>query len=202
MNARFIRIALQYAGGCVAIVFFVVLLTLVFSFLGTIFCSILAGMMLGAARQSRWQCLPFSFVFPAVIYGLLHYTRAELSPRQGELLAVLCFCAFWVTYFAGAALISFERKTPPGLKGAAEVAAGPAAPEPAVSLTLQELQGQWCWNNGRRNGERSEKVLEIKDDQLALRALGSDGRVRWEAKGAVKLEHSEANGESDVHVCI
>jgi hypothetical protein len=202
MNARFVRIALQYAGGCVVIVFFVVLLTLVFSFLGTIFCSILAGMMLGAARQSRWQCLPFSFVFPAVIYGLLHYTRAELSPRQGELLAVLCFCAFWVTYFAGAALISFERKTPPGLPGAAELPAKPAAPEPATSLTLLELQGQWCWNNGRRNGARNEKVLEIKDDQLALRTLSSDGRVCWEAKGALKLATASANCQGDAHVCI
>src|ERR1035438_8644004 len=58
MNSMPLKSAVQNVGLCSVLVFFVVLLTLVFSFLGTIICAALAGMMMGATRPSRWLSVP------------------------------------------------------------------------------------------------------------------------------------------------
>ena len=51
----------------IALVFFVTLVTFVFSFLGTILAGALVGMMVGFARQWKWQFILVSLVFPAAL---------------------------------------------------------------------------------------------------------------------------------------
>jgi len=74
--------AVQYLLGAAAIAFFVGLLTFIFSFLGTIFCAALVGMMLGAFKDLRWQSVSFSFLLPAVLVAVLRVTRAELTGNR------------------------------------------------------------------------------------------------------------------------
>src|SRR5260370_35897434 len=98
MSLRPIKTAVQYLLGAAAIALFVSLLTFIFSFLGTIFCAALAGMMLGAFKNLRWQSVPFSFLFPAVIVTVLRVSKAELAANQVLVLALSAFGAFWLTY--------------------------------------------------------------------------------------------------------
>ena len=77
-----LKTAAQYAGGLAIATFFVVLLSFVFSFLGTLFCAALAGLMLGALRTHKWQSILISLLFPLVIFTLLKGMKTELQERQ------------------------------------------------------------------------------------------------------------------------
>jgi prepilin signal peptidase PulO-like enzyme (type II secretory pathway) len=212
MSLRPIKIAVQYLLGAAAIAFFVGLLTFIFSFLGTIFCAALAGMMLGAFKSLRWQSVPFSFLFPAVIVAVLRVTRAELAPNQVMVLAVSAFGAFWLTYVAGAFLLAFERKNQPqsvravaslersavpaGLGEAAgsSLALKPAAGlpgtglQPQAELSLGALEGKWLFETPTNNHAHPEKVLEFKKQKLVLRVTEPGGSVSMLAECWVKLD--------------
>jgi hypothetical protein len=210
MSLRPIKIALQYLLGAAAIAFFVGLLTFIFSFLGTIFCAALAGMMLGAFKNLRWQSVPFSFLFPAVIVSVLRVTRAELAPNQVMVLAVCAFGAFWLTYVAGAFLLAFERKNQPvravpsldhstapaGFGGAAgsSLALKPAAGlqvtglQPQVELSLGALEGKWLFETPTNHHAHPEKVLEFNKQKLVLRVTEPGGNVSLMAECRVKLD--------------
>jgi hypothetical protein len=211
MNFRLLKSAVQGAGLFSVLVFFVVLLTLVFSFLGTIVCAALTGMMMGATRPSRWLSVLTALLFPAVIFTVLHVTKAELLERQILLVTLLCFGAFWLTYFAASWLMVFELKqqtpatqprgmpTPPGEQPMLEPAQNPAGvgstaalsalcPEPVVELRLTDLQGEWSCELPAADGRPQRRVIEIKDGKLVLRVLDADGRVCSTACADVKLE--------------
>jgi hypothetical protein len=102
--------ALQHLGGFAVAAFFVFLLSFTFSFLGTIFCAAVGGMMLGAVRGYRWQSIPVSLLFPGVILVLLKGMRTELGDRQVLLVALACFGIFWLTYGVAAALFVVEGR--------------------------------------------------------------------------------------------
>src|SRR6266496_926693 len=124
-----------------ALVLAVALVTLLFSFLGTIACAALVGMMAGATRQWRWQIILVSLVFPGVIAGFMHFTKTNLTSQQNTVLPLVCFGAFWLTYLLTCALAYFEKRESP----AVESAGRPAARMETVSSPLR-------WRFARRHG--------------------------------------------------
>ena len=110
MNAVAIKTAARYLGAWGAIVLCVILLSLLFTFLGTITCAALAGMMLGAFKGAKWFSVSVSLVFPVVIFGMARGAKVELAPQQITLLAALCFGTYWVTYLVSAFVFFCEQK--------------------------------------------------------------------------------------------
>ena len=225
-----LKLAAQYFLGLILVVFFVVLLSFIFSFLGTIFCAALAGMMLGAFRNLRWHAMLASFLFPAVSMGLLRGMRADLPDKQILIVALVCFGVFWLTYLVAATLFVYESKhrtllavemaaKSPGRDlgsqspGRSEIALnGLNVPEPEPRLTMGFLQGEWLCDADQDGGFR-EKVLNIQQEKLTLRVADPDGRVRVLAMAKVRLDELKplqtlvifdgADGcSSDTLVCI
>jgi len=203
MNAKTLRTVSSYVAGWCALVAFVLLLTFIFSFLGTIFCAVLAGMMLGAMKPHRWYSVPISLLFPAAISLVLRAMKAELPDRQINLLSLLCLGAFWLAFSLAAALVSAEQKarTAPGPHPGQPTPAAPphrgmAAPREAVcargGLTLEGLQGTWRRKVATGNGGARERVLEIKGQDLVLKEVDGAGRVHWAAEGFVGLDAAAA----------
>src|SRR6266536_2602288 len=64
-----------------ALVLAVALVTLLFSFLGTIACA-----------------------------GFMHFTKTNLTSQQNTVLPLVCFGAFWLTYLLTCALAYFEKR--------------------------------------------------------------------------------------------
>ena len=204
MNARLVKNAAQYAAICGVLLFFIVLLTMVFSFLGTIVCAALTGMMMGATKPSRWLSVPTSLVFPAVIGTVLEVTKTELAGRQIGLVSFLCLGVFWLTYCMAAWVMVFERHQKascgptPGpapapteanaAAGTALAAAAPALTEAVAGLQLAELQGEWACERCGADGQPRRWVIEINGGKLVLRALDSSGRVCACAQASLKLE--------------
>jgi len=213
MKAKTLRTVSGHVAGWGAIVSFVLLLTFIFSFLGTIFCSVLAGMMLGAMKPHRWHSVPISLLFPAAICLVLRAMKAELADRQINLLSLLCLGAFWLAFFLAAVLVSAEQKgrgapvagpgkpsaqTPPREPGPVAEGAAPdgcmaapleaVCPESADGLTLARLQGTWWWKAASGNGEAHEKVLRIEGHNLVLKEVDGAGQVYWAAQGSVRLD--------------
>lgn len=210
MSLRPIKIAVQYLLGAAAIAFFVSLLTFIFSFLGTIFCAALAGMMLGAFKNLRWQSVPVSFLFPAVIVAVLRATRAELVANQIAVLAACALGAFWLTYVAAAFLLAFEKNPQPTL--AATTLQQPAQgavlrepePEPRgcfpsdgrpalfirpeAELSLGALEGKWLFERRTNHQVCPEKVLEFRDHTMVLSVNEQGGRVSLVAQCRVELD--------------
>jgi hypothetical protein len=200
MRAKPIITVVQYLGGAIMLSFFVALLTFIFSFLGTIFCAALAGMMLGALKKLRWHALAISLLFPLVAFALLRGMRAELPGRQLMFVSVICFATFWLTYVMGATLLSLERRspaagvTPQGHTGSSEstgqttLAVAAAESVPMNLLNLDVLQGTWSCAAAAASGRRGEKTLEIEEEKLVLRITDASGRLRFFGRGNVKLD--------------
>ena len=189
-----IRVAIRYAGRWSAIIFFVVLLTLIFSFLGTIICAVLAGMMMGATKHPRWQAMAIAVVFPAVIFTLLRGSRAELLERQIIELALLCFGAFWATYLVTGFVIWFERKQAAIVTPASEPAAETglvhtgASHEPTLEpLCIEALQGEWVCQPVPSDPPAQQKKLAIEGDKVTLSLIEDNGQTRPVAEGKVRL---------------
>jgi hypothetical protein len=213
MNAKTLKTVSSYVAGWCALVAFVLLLTFIFSFLGTIFCSVLAGMMLGAMKPHRWYSVPISLLFPVAISLILRVMKTELSGLQINLVSLLCLGAFWLAFFLTAVLVSAEQKAqtaPVPRPGPPDPAAAPrerqpvderaspqrwmaapreaVCPESADGLTLARLQGAWWRNAATGNGGVYETVLEIKGRDLVLKEVDGAGQVHWAAEGTVRLE--------------
>ncbi len=188
-----LRAAVRYLAGWSIILFFIVLLTLIFNFLGTIICAVLAGMMLGAGRVAKWHTLVISLFFPACIFGVLRTTKADLLGWQVVMLTILCFSVFWLSYFATAALLFYESKGPAGHAPAVEAK---RLEEPATQaavgsaeqglLTVAALEGSWrC--RARVNGHFQDKVLEIHEHRLSLSVGDAKGRLHVIGQAEVEL---------------
>jgi hypothetical protein len=200
MNSMPLRITGRYLGRLGAIVFFVVLLTVIFSFLGTIICAVLAGMMVGSMKHERWQAIPIAVVFPAVIFTLLQGSKGELVQRQIVLLALLCFGAFWVTYLVTSGIIWLERRQPtPVTVGASGPPALVVESEPGKSgeeppraealgtLSIDSLQGQWVRETAALDDQAQKKRIVIRDNQITLSVVDPGGQARTVARGELKL---------------
>src|SRR6266853_6679234 len=117
MNALAIKTAVRHIAGLATVIFFVVLLTVIFSFLGAFFCAALGGMMLGSVKLPRWQLGALSLAFPGVLFTVLRAGGTELLTKQILLLSVLCLGTFWLTYLVVRAVIWYERKDQPASVG-------------------------------------------------------------------------------------
>jgi hypothetical protein len=193
MTSSRLKALARYVGGWGLLIFFVGLLTSIFSFLGTFICAVLAGAMLGATRPGRGQSLAISLVFPATIFTLLRVSRAALADRQIGVLALLCFGAFWFTYAATWGVMALESKqraantTPSG----ARVARRPSrAGWPGQALTLDVLQGKWLCQMPRLTGQVQEKLMEITGRKLTLRVTDGCGQVSLSSKAVLNLDTS------------
>jgi hypothetical protein len=199
MNATVIRTAGRYLGAWGAIVFGVILLSVIFTFLGTITCAVLVGMMMGAMRGARWFAVLVSLVFPAVILGMVRTTRMELTPQQIMVLGTLCFGTFWGTYLVSAFLFFCEQKerksvrlpTPasqPERAGQGEQAAKPGeSVAPVGESCLEQLQGNWVWEASSAGESMDRRIIQIKEARLELKAVDACGRTTLLGAGAVTL---------------
>jgi hypothetical protein len=208
MNAAAIRTVGSYLVAWGAILLFVILLSFVFTFLGTITCAVLAGMTMGALKGSKWFSVLVSLVFPGVIFGLVRGARVELTQQQVILLGALCFSAFWVTYLVSAVVIFCEQKErkssrlpvpapQPETQAAAEQvaatdctpAAGPlGSTVPQVESCLKQLQGNWVYAASSAGEPLYKKIIQIKAARLELKAIDASGRMSLLARGDVTLQ--------------
>ena len=191
----------------------VTLITFVFSFLGTILCGAVVGMMAGSSRRWRWSFLPVSLVFPGAMIASLQVSKSELAGRESVWLPVVCFGIFWITYLLTLALLHFEKPGEPlSAQAAPRQAQGaiPAAPEKGADETAdgrhiedaapataggpppepawEELQGTWTSETTGPDGCLCRKVFEVTRANLVLSRLDLDGQVRLLCRGAAKLE--------------
>lgn len=216
MNATVIRAAGRYLGALGAIVIGVVLLSVIFTFLGTITCAVLVGMMMGAFKGARWFSVLVSLVFPAVIFGMVRGAKVELTQQQVILLAALCFGVFWVTYLVSAVLFFCEQKGKNSSKLPApapqqktlaqggQIAATVCVPAAdlrgstaaASESCLEQLQGNWVCEASSVGEPLYKKVIQIKEAKLELRAVDASGRTTLLATGDVRLQGVRASGDS------
>src|SRR6516165_8752720 len=180
MNALPLKKTLQRVAGGVVITFFVVLLTLIFSFLGTIICAALAGMMLGAARLSRWLVAAASLLFPSVIFCVLRATGADLPLQKVLMLSGMCLATFWLIYLVVSMMIFYERKA--GALAGNETKRPASAPRRNGHLSLEALQGKWRPEPSLIPRVESRRVLEIQKESLLLRMPGPTGELRFQAR--------------------
>lgn len=219
MNSTPLHPAAKELGQWVLFVLGVVLLTLLFSFLGTIMVAVLAGMMMGVTRCWNWRALLVSAVFPAVILVLMELSKVELPLQQGIKVALLCCGVFYLSYLLTSVLIFFERKeegapakpaarrTVPDRQGAAAQAeearsasssatvSEAVSPPPLKALQIEELQGKWWCETAAVDGQSQRRAIEIADAQVTLSVIDADGRVRVLARGDFRMDGS-ASGES------
>lgn len=213
MNAAALKAAARYLGAWGAIVGCVVLLSFLFTFLGTITCAALIGMMMGAFKGARWFSAGVSLVFPAVVFGMVRGARVELTPQQVTLLAALCFGVFWATYLVSAAVLFCEQKdrgtvkartsaaqaeaTPPSGQAARSLGAlegqSPTATVWAGESGLEQLQGNWVCETASAGGALGKKVIQIKETKLELRTVDASGRTTVLVTGAVTLQGVRAS---------
>jgi len=208
MNALVIQTAGRRAAGWGAIALFAGFLSVIFSFLGTITCAALVGMMLGAINYSRWFSVSVSLVFPAAIFGLFRAAKVNLTAQQVLLVAGLCFGTFWVTYLVSAFVFFCEQKgrkpsecsgparqpgnSAPAGQGATgnhTSAAGlPKVAVPSGDAWLEQLQGEWLCEVSHARGAVPRRVIQIKEARLELRAIDSSGRATVLAQGDLNLQ--------------
>lgn len=189
----------------VALVFFVVLLTAIFSFLGTLTCCVLVGMMMGSARGSRAYAIPVSLVFPAVTMALFLFPEPSVPIPKAVSLSGLGFGAFWVTYAVTFAVIALEgrgsgqdARASTSALALASTASGDPAPagsvsapadtscaEPPIDAPLAELQGRWEYCNGTAGRDR---WLGFHRDRLRFERLGPGGRPEFDWEGTVTCD--------------
>lgn len=203
-------VAGHLAGWCI-VISFVILLTLIFNFLGTIICAALAGMMMGSARLPRRHCLLASLIFPAVVSLVLRLWRAELAPSQIVALSILCFGVFWAIWGTMWLLCgtpppsTFARKQEnepsQSLRQgrhtvSAQVASSmplPAATAP-TQLDLASLQGLWC---PQREGAPAGKLLRFDGPMAVLTCFSEKGEIRSKAEAEVQLRPAHPLGAED-----
>ena len=209
MNATAIRTAGKHLGAWGAIVFFVILLSVIFTFLGTITCAVLAGMMMGAVKGARWFSVSVSLVFPGVVFGMVRGARVELTPQQVILLAALCFGVFWVTYLVSAFVFFCEQKemkssrlpapAPPqeplaqdgqfAATGCTLAAEPPGSAATVRESCLEQLQGDWVCEASSAGEPLCKRIIQIKEAKLELKAIDASGRITLLATGDVTLQN-------------
>jgi hypothetical protein len=197
-GVRIMKNGLTRIGIWCALVGVTVVLTVLFSFLGTLTGAVVAGVMLGSARRWQWKAIPVSLVFPAVILGLSHYSKIELPPEKVYLIALVCGAAFWAVYGMTFSLHILEqreetpatmatgRSDPPGHTSGTESGAAPG-------FSLASLRGIWTCEDTAADGSTQHKTLRIEDGKFALIVNEPGGRGCEIARGGVNVNQSGAN---------
>ena len=189
MSSLPIKTALKHLSAWGILIAFVALLTVIFSFLGTLFCAALGGMMMGATKASKALSLVFSVLCPAILMVTMKSQRTELADRQVMVLAILCLAAFWLLYVLSLLLVAYEKSC--ASSNGALPAKNLGTANGAVvtrALRLGELEGKWLSEMSASVGQNQKRILEIREGAMALSTLGPDGRVCSRAQGRLKLE--------------
>lgn len=200
------KAALGYLVGWVLIIAFVVLLSLIFSFLGTIICAALAGMMMGATRMPRLSSVAVSLIFPGVITGVLRLSHSELEDKQIIFLGILCLALYWVIYSVLFKLVSQEQASParrrhqnqadavvvgsangserPRMSAQLVPALLPRCEKKSGRLTLAALQGTWV---ARSESVAGQRTLVIAQENLLLTECDAQGPPHPVASATLKV---------------
>lgn len=193
MNAAALRTAGRYLGMWVAIVLGVGLVSFTFTFLGTLACAALVGMMMGALKGEKWFSAMVSLVFPAILLAITHNPRTELTSKQILILTMLGFGTFWATYLVSRFMFFCEQKErkPSAARPSAPAAAEPLElPEQAGESCLEQLQGKWVCEAAFTGKPSCRKVIQIKAAKLELQAIDVSGHATLLAQGEVTLQSS------------
>ena len=193
------RTALRHVVPAFVLVAIVALVTICFNILGTLACSILTGMLLGASRQWKWHIIPVSLIFPAAMLSLLEFSKEDIPARTRGLLSVLSWGSFLCTYLLSYVLVYFERHGQGGSKPIATQLSGVGEPPSATGgpteaalgaapcqLTLRNLQGEWIGEALPLEGRK--RILKVAGDEMALWVTDPNGQGTCEAKGRLRLD--------------
>jgi hypothetical protein len=201
MNSVRIKTALKHVVGWSLAALFLTLLTVIFSFLGALFCAALGGMLMGASRTSKGLSLLYSVFCPGILLTVMRTQATELAGRQVGQLAGLCLVTFWSLYALAALLVAYEQKereaqaARAGVAAAAEPAGALAAAAPEISLQLDALEGHWCCDACGANGRTQRRILQIRNGAAELSTLDAEGHVCSCARGRLNLVRGQgANG--------
>lgn len=193
MNSSPVREFGRQAGIGLVLITFVALVTFMFSFLGTILCAALFGMMVGFSKKWKWQFVLISLLFPALLLASLYFSNSEsVMSLKGSLgLAAVCFATFWATYLATCGLFLLEGGTHTCSAAAGEgrrELRNRREPEPSWhDLHIEELQGAWQQEIAPTSGQTTRKVIEVNDNELTMSLVGEDGEMRILAKGELQI---------------
>lgn len=202
MNAPPMKVCLKWVGLWALFVSVVVLFTVVFSFLGTISCAVIAGMAMAAARLWTGHIIASSLVFPGVVLALAQTSKIDLVPRERISVAAVCFGAYWVTFLVTFILLRLERRNADAPSRKASLSTDPPDPGAGVLETLTDpnpqavpdgfslraLQGRWRQEIAGSDQSPSTKTIEICGDRFVLCVTTGDGNARVCGAGVVKLE--------------
>jgi hypothetical protein len=189
--------AIKQAGLSLVVVLVVALLTLLFSFLGTITCAALIGMMLAAMKQPKGQMLLVALVFPAVSYAFSRLSGAELPLEKRLFLALLCLGVFGMSYLLTCGVLLLEKKVPERPDPEVRLPSQCGATEPCgVGQKSREnpwdepgdLQGKWKRSWQPVNGETLVQVLEFKGNRFSLTVFENDGSIRMVCEGRFEVQ--------------
>jgi len=201
MNSQSGRLMFNQMALWAVLVAVVGLLTLLFSLLGTISCAVIVGVMMGASRRLRWQALPISIVFPAVIVSLSQVSKTELDWSHTIKMASLCFGVFWATHVVTYLLMFLER--PPesqatNLPQPATASAGTTQPDVVAACCLEDLRGKWHCETTAPDGQTQEKIMIIGEHEFSLSQKTGDGQ-RLLARGKVEWLGNQEPKVSFIH---
>jgi hypothetical protein len=215
MKLLAINRALRHIAGWGMILFFMGLLTLIFSFLGSFFCAGLAGMMVGSVKFSRPRTIVLSFLAPLVLCSILVLGHTQIPHRQVVLLSGLSFGIFWFTYLIFRGVGWYERKSrqatpdlhtgPSSVLNREETLQKPQGSNPAPIptaravveqwglLSLHLLQGKWSCAGANGKAMSEQKVMEIEDERVLLTVSDAAGNISFHGKGQVSLSTHQGN---------
>jgi len=189
MNSQSGRLVFNQMALWAVLVAVVGLLTLLFSLLGTISCAVIVGVMMGASRRWRWQTLPISIVFPAVIVTLSRVSKTELDWRQTMQMALLCFGVFWATHLVTYLLMFLERppeNPAPNNSRTTTSASEPTKPAKVAQCCFEDLRGKWHCETTAPDGQTQERIMTIGENEFSLSQKTPDGQRRLIAQGKVE----------------
>ena len=187
---------LRHIGVWCALVGVTALLTLLFSFLGTLSAAVVTGLIAGASKRWQWSSIPISLVFPGTILALSHYSKIELPPGRVNLVALVSIGAYWGVCGMMIGLHFLERKEPStmgtsvnsGERGdAAQLeSADGAALDPSMLL------GIWTSERIGSGISAKRKTLRVEDGKFVLLLTDSRGRSRVLARGTLRVSQAES----------
>ena len=193
MKTASVKKGLVRVGGLCALAGVTVLLTLLFSFLGTFTCAVIAGLILGSGRRWQWDSIPVSLVFPAVILSLSHFSKVDLPPGKVQLVALVSGGAFWAVLGLAFSFRFLERNgepPPPAEVGVVRTSGTEAGSPPA--LDLASLRGSWTCEESRADGTGICRTLQIEAGRFVLTESKSRSRERVVARGEVSVDQTGA----------
>lgn len=170
----------------IVVVGLVVLVSAIFSVVGTISCCVVFGMMLGSLRASKWDTILISMLFPVVTIVLLQFPAPAVPLPKAILMAGVTFATFWGVCLLTHLLMLAEKrgKSPDSADGRME--AGQQGAGPPLDPELTALQGRWV-NVPDEPGLPTE-AIEFVREAVRLERLDPHRRVPFSAGGRAHCE--------------